>query len=462
MSFENSKFNNNEKNSYENNEQNIMNNGKNDDKDKNQDQDNNDNFEDNYRFPKDSSYRCPKDTYRCPEDNYCKSSEDDYRGADSMVFENLFEAENIKRRYLDPFSKKSDIDSNEISSQNQNIETLLSDLDDIKIYETAPIKLKIKEEEIEIEEEIQEEIEESIAKSWNTDFVVGHVIKTHLNCNLIENIIEEILNIFVKQEFIDWYSYNRYNYEGRIFGQEEPSEFKCDIYKYKEENSVLELCRINGNGFLFIEFYQKFVNELTQKIGSEKIINDNNDNNNDNNNNNVNINNKNTFGTSIRSLLSDDDCIEHEGFTNIDIEMKLSKSEALEYIKDATNAMLDGEIWRDYVSKLRYFVNDNNNAKNFAEIENIFDHLLEPIQNKENPVFDCFIIKNLLEIILILIRFTKCNICVNNIEDIKNKWSDFVDHPFGIMQFGPSQQIHRICLKIEDSINKQTLSKILF
>lgn len=124
--------------------------------------------------------------------------------------------------------------------------------------------------------------------------------------------------------------------------------------------------------------------------------------------------------------------------------MKLSKSQAEEYIKDATNTMSDAEIWRDNVSKLRYIVNDDNNAKIFGEIENIFDQLLAPIQN----VLDCFIIKNLLEVILKLIPFTTLNCCVDNIQSIHDKWNKFVDHPFGIIRFGPSQQICRICSQI--------------
>jgi len=110
--------------------------------------------------------------------------------------------------------------------------------------------------------------------------------------------------------------------------------------------------------------------------------------------------------------------------------------------------MLDAEIWRDYVSKLRYIVNDKKNAKIFGEIENLFDQLLTPIQNNQHPVLDCFIIKNILEVILILIPFTKLNCCIDTIQSIHDKWNNFVDHPFGIMKFGRSQQICRISLKI--------------
>jgi len=128
-------------------------------------------------------------------------------------------------------------------------------------------------------------------------------------------------------------------------------------------------------------------------------------------------------------------------------------------LQSATNCKYPREIYRDYVATLRHVVNDENNAKIVAEIDKVFDLLLAPIvQDEMNALLDCWIIKTILEVLLIILPFSKSKCANTSIISIKKKWENHVNHPLGIAKFIPSQQISHLCSQIME----KNLTNIIF
>jgi len=138
----------------------------------------------------------------------------------------------------------------------------------------------------------------------------------------------------------------------------------------------------------------------------------------------------------------------------------LGSNEAKALINNAINRNNCYEILRNDVFILRQAVNDTNNLKIIAQINNVFDELLQPIISKD-ALLDTWIIKNLLEIIIKLLPFSKFDnpISTDVITSIWKKWLESVEHPLGITTFIRSQQICRVCENCVTAIKtKETIS----
>jgi len=292
---------------------------------------------------------------------------------------------------------------------------------------------------------------------FNPQFTHGTTITIQNNCSNSINLVKSVLEDFVEKDVVDFCEVDdiESSFEGRIYSKDGDAEFKCQIYQLtnNDEKCVLELSRMGGDGFLFNEFREKLLNRLpkdnTVKNDDDYIDNQ---------------------SSQMQSFMSDDsntDMISEiqlsESLTvNDDSEMKKSKgcidkNEAQSILKNATDFSCCREILRDNVAVLGRFVDDENNKKVFAEIENIFEKLLEPMIKTDGfPLLDCWIIKTLLEVVLKLRSLKQASSIDSSIQLIHDTWNKPVDHPFGIAKFIPSQQICRVCDQIMAiKVNKQ-------
>jgi len=120
-----------------------------------------------------------------------------------------------------------------------------------------------------------------------------------------------------------------------------------------------------------------------------------------------------------------------------------------------------GEIFRDHILTLRHVVDDDEDSKIVAQLETIFEDLLSPmIWTDSNPLMDCWAIKTLLEIVLILLSKSKSACSKENIVSIREKWENPVQHPLGIVTFMPSQQICRLCDKCLKALEERERKNI--
>jgi len=113
---------------------------------------------------------------------------------------------------------------------------------------------------------------------------------------------------------------------------------------------------------------------------------------------------------------------------------------------------------KDDVISLLNVVKNKNKIKHITKINNVFSLLLKPfLCHPQDAILDTFILKTLLEIILLLIEECRATIWKKNedytliqelqtcIEYVKTKWSQDVIHPLQIEVIPQSQQIERVC-----------------
>jgi len=279
----------------------------------------------------------------------------------------------------------------------------------------------------------------------------------------MKDVLKQSLKHFEHLELIDWSQdkENMFIFDGRIFNHNEDAEFRCQIYslKYDTDRSMLELRRMAGDAFVFADFRTKLMHYLIEK----KYIN--NDNNNEDNVDDessqnsqspisVESSNDSAMRFSFQDILNfnifennennDYNCYNFKTFQ----KEKINVESAKKLVLNAKDRSSYGEIFRDHILTLRHIVDDDEDSKIVAQLETIFEDLLSPMMlTDSNPLMDCWAIKTLLEIVLILLPKSKSACSKENIVSIRQKWENAVHHPLGIITFMPSQQICRLCDK---------------
>jgi len=285
------------------------------------------------------------------------------------------------------------------------------------------------------------------APIWNECCAMSsQAYESLLNTNEISMNVQQILNKMVKMHYIDWHQVKPFQTEGRIYTTSDNAEFRCEIYKLQNNNnkikSIITINRVFGDVWTFQAFREAFLQQLSNEnciILNNCFANDNNDDeifNNklipsidDNQNNDINSEEKNDIFT-------------------LDTAKKL--------LFDATDINEQREILRENLLLFRLAIDDENKIKIIYKIENIFLQLLQLISG-ENQLYDTWVIKTTLEIIIKLIEYgtTTNSQCEQQslhlafiftiLANIKQKWENIFPHPMGISYFYPSQQIVRIC-----------------
>jgi len=315
--------------------------------------------------------------------------------------------------------------------------------------------------------------QQQIVKQFDSNFCVGDTLKIKLDMNKIRGIFEKLVN----DGLIDFHhdESNPHIVEGRIYTTTEDAEFRCQFHKQSNTNDyLLEIYKIAGEAFCFADFRKRFFDLLREEKLTDNSTCETNNFNNDINFGiesisnepeylNYNDNNSCNDSASLLSIFSNNDIIFgnmcdqylnlNDGDNNSNNKI-IDENEARSLLQRATDSNSYREIFRDNVATLRHIVNDVDNAKIFAEVENVFDQILAPIIQIQTPLLDCWIIKTLLEVILKLIPVSKSKCSINDITSIKEKWNKHVDHPFGITKFFPSNQIQRVCSDIINESNK--------
>jgi len=254
----------------------------------------------------------------------------------------------------------------------------------------------------------------------------------------IRPLIFETLNTFVEQGYIDWIEAKPFVIQGRIYTQNDNAEFSCEMYALIRntnddsstvKKSVVALRRMFGNGWVYNEFRTLFLQSLSEKncIAYDNV--ENND--------------------KLENFLGE---MELENEQNEAFEM----NEAEKIVLDAVDCNQDRESFRENVLLLRRAMSDNNKIKSISQIKNVLTYLMKPIFG-DQQIYDTWIIKTLLEIIIKLMQYgvsEKPSHLNSALRQIKQQWADYVQHPLGITIFYPSQQITRL---ICDDIIAQTV-----
>jgi len=254
----------------------------------------------------------------------------------------------------------------------------------------------------------------------------------------IRPLIFETLNTFVEQGYIDWIEAKPFVIQGRIYTQNDNAEFRCEMYALIRntnddsstvKKSVVALRRMFGNGWVYNEFRTLFLQSLSEKncIAYDNV--ENND--------------------KLENFLGE---MELENEQNEAFEM----NEAEKIVLDAVDCNQDRESFRENVLLLRRAMSDNNKIKSISQIKNVLTYLMKPIFG-DQQIYDTWIIKTLLEIIIKLMQYgvsEKPSNLNSALRQIKQQWADYVQHPLGITTFYPSQQITRL---ICDDIIAQTV-----
>jgi len=311
---------------------------------------------------------------------------------------------------------------------------------------------------------------------FECSFAVSYPLSALVNPRVMCNVIEQSLKHFEHQELIDWCQEkeNLFIFDGRIFHHNDDAEFRCQIYSLKQDakRSMLELRRMGGDAFVFARFREKLVHYLTE----QKYLN--NDNNNEDN---VDDESSQSSQSPVSVESSNDIAMrfDFENVLNFNIFENVENNDYDHYnlknvpkekihVERAKNLVLNvkdrscyGEIFRDNILTLRHVVDDDEDSKILGQLETIFEDLLSPIiWTDSNPLMDCWAIKTLLEIVLILLPKSKSTCSKENIISIREKWENPVQHPLGIVAFMPSQQICRLCDKCLKALQERERKNI--
>jgi len=252
----------------------------------------------------------------------------------------------------------------------------------------------------------------------------------------------------VKIGYIDWNEISPFCIEGRIYTRSDDAQFRCEIFKLENMNtnnnkSVVVIRKMCGDGWIFEKFNRLLLKEMLNK----KCILDKYLANNENDNGYTSI--MNNF---INNIEYDSDCNNSKND-----QKEFTPEKASELLMNAIDCQQDRDVLRENMLIFRLAIEDSNKIKIIYDIENVFQHLLKPIIG-ENQLYDTWMIKTILEIIIKLIEYgstmkepqeqqkilqlTLVNAMLCN---IKQQWANMFLHPLGIFYFYPSQQIVRIC-----------------
>jgi len=261
--------------------------------------------------------------------------------------------------------------------------------------------------------------------------------------------VKQIFEEMVKMEFIDWNEVSPYCIEGRIYTMCDDAQFRCEIFKLENtknnnNKSILVIHKMFGDGWTF----EKFRNLFLKKIINQKYIIDNCFINNDDNNENKSL---------MNNCFNDDINWDNDNNNNIDNEKEFTPEQARRMLLNAIDNTQERDILRENMVLFRLAIEDSNKLQIIYNIENVFQYLLQPIIG-ENQLYDTWMIKTILEIVMKLIEYgstlkqsqeqqkvlqlTLINAMLCN---IKQQWAQMFQHPLGIFYFYPSQQIVRMC-----------------
>jgi len=273
-----------------------------------------------------------------------------------------------------------------------------------------------------------------------------------LSATETSNRLKNVLNDLVVEDFVD-FSYNenhQFSFEGRIYQHYDVAEFFIEILRMEDQRNenecLLEIRRMEGDGFIFHDFKNKLLKRLGDFV----------ENNHDHN---ENIFNENKNKLNFVNEDEEEQTIEnnHDNKSeDEDEDEKYDKYETL--VKNAVNTSNYREILKDDVISLLNVVKNKNKIKHITKINNVFSLLLKPfLCHPQDAILDTFILKTLLEIILLLIEECRATIWKDNqddtlieelqtcIQSVKIKWSHNVVHPLQIAVIPQSQQIVRVC-----------------